>query len=450
MKMIKKILAVVLTLAMMLTIAPTITPVKAGDSMSFIDIINGVNKGDMTVNSGKTISISMTDLNNKIPGFKMRYQNKEAGVYWGVSSSSYGGHEIADLKADYSSDQLTVSVPYKYKDKYITLFVDDPNMTNYQGETFKIVGMTIHVDEGPEFGTIYETNSFLKKNFTVNVSGAFRYRLNDESKVYTSYNKTVRLYRNGSLVGTQKTSEYSVTFNNVPVSYGKNDTFKAVMYLEIDGIIIESIYITKTFYSTSAKVPNIKAYATKISKKKAYVRWQEVTGVSGYYVYMGKKKVKTVGAKTTRCMISKKKAGKSKFKVIPFVKVGKAIYKSTSNQAKPSKNQAKWIRSTNINAYSYATCPFVVTKITLSGKTYKVTGYAVNNRIFKMKKYRRLIVGLKVDGKKAFYKVFKNKKINAKDSRAKKITLKIKGKAGKDLAHGTVSLTVGQEPVWDI
>ena len=457
MKTIKKILAITLALAMVITIAPAITSIKAGDAFSMIDITEGVSKtqntdGTYDVKALKTISVKLSDLNSKIDsGFKSRYLNGKATFKCDVyKNNGFDGYETTVVPECVGNETLKLKVKASFKGKYLCFFIHDPEggTTNLNSETFKVVDGQIHVDGGPSFGSIYGTKSFLKKNFTIGLNGYGTYRLNDESDVYTTYKKIVKLYRNGKLVGTQKTEGYEVVFKNIPVSYGKNDTFKAALFMDIEDVEVAGP--TTTFKTTSEKVPNIKAFATKISAKKAYLRWQIVNGVTGYYIYMGKKKVKTVGAKTNKKMITKKKAGKSKFKVIPFVKVSGKVYKSSSNAAKPKKNQVKWSRNLSVKSYGYATCPFVVTKISLSGKTYTVTGYALNNRMWKVKKYKSLTVGLRVDGKKAFNKKFKNKKLNIKEYKKKKIVLKIKGKAGADLANGSVSLSVGQNPDWGV
>ena len=455
MKTIKKILAVALTLAMVLTIAPTFNaPVKAGDGFTIADIATGVSKtpnaeGTYDVKSLKTISVKLSDLESKIEsGFKDRYLAGKATFTCGVyKTKDFDGYETT-VTPVLEGETLKLKVKASYKNKYLCFYVSDPEggTANYNSEMFKVVAGEIHVDGGPSFGSIYGTKSFLKKTFTIGLNGYGTYRLNDDPEVYTTYKKIVKLYRNNKLVGTQKTESYQVEFKNIPVSYGKNDTFKAALFMDIEGVEVAGP--TTTFKTTSEKIPNIKAYATKISSKKAYLRWQSVGGVSGYYIYMGKKKVKTVGAKTNKKMITKKKAGKSKFKVVPFVKIGKSVYKSTSNKAKPKKNQAKWSRNLNVTSHRYGTCDFEITKISLSGKTYKVTGYALNNRIFKVIKYKSLRIGLKVDGKKAFSKKYKNVKLNIKKEKKKKIIFKIKGKAGRDLANGTLSLTVGQDPDW--
>lgn len=456
MKRIKKLLAIVLTLAMVLTVAPTFnSPVKAGgDGITIHDISSGVSTiqnpdGTYDVKALNTVKFSLNSLNDKISDFKERYLNGKAAITVRIYSDTEYSKLIAEIVPECNSSKvIEFKVPAKYKGNIFYFAFDDPEVVNQQSELFKIVDGEIHVNEGPTFGSIYGTVSFLKKNFTIGINGYGVYRLNDDPKIYTTYTKIVKFYRNGSLVGTKKTTGNQVEFQNVPVSYGKNDTFKVALFMEIEGIEVAGP--TTTFKSTSSKVPNIKLFATKIAKNKVYLRWQSVGGITGYYIYMGKKKIKTVGAKTTKKLVKKKKAAKGKFKVLPYVKVQKTIYKSTSNVAKPKKNQIKFRRDLNVKsrAHNYATCDFAVTKISLSGKTYKVTGYALNNRMFKVKKYRYLILGLKVDGKKAFYKKIKNIKLKIKAYHKKKFTFKIKGKAGKDLANGRLSLTVGPEPDW--
>ena len=410
MKKIKKLLAIVLTLAMVLTVAPTFnSPVKAGGGgITIHDISSGVSTtknpdGTYDVKALNTVKFSLNSLNDKISGFKERYLNGKAAITVRIYSDTEYSKLIAEIVPECNSSKvIEFKVPAKYKGNIFYLAFDDPEEVNQQSELFKIVDGEIHVDSKPTFGTIYGTISFLKKNFTIGLNGYGVYRLNDDPKVYTTYTKIVKLYRNGSLVGTKKTDGYQVEFQNVPVSYGKNDNFKVELYMEAEGIQIACD--PTTFQSTSSKVPNIKLFATKIAKNKVYLRWQSVGGITGYYIYMGK----------------------------------------------PKKNQIKFRRDLNVKsrAHNYATCDFAVTKISLSGKTYKVTGYALNNRMFKVKKYRYLILGLKVDGTKAFYKKFKKVKLNIKEYHKKKFTFKIKGKAGKDLANGRLNLTVGPEPDW--
>ena len=449
MKTIKKVLAVVLTLAMVLTIAPSFTAVKAGGGVDISGLPKGINSNN-TVDPGTTIKVSRSDIRDTLgQDFLDRLDNGKADLRWEVTKGDIGTPVVLTIIPEQIGDNYIVEIDLKYVGMRYTFYTHDTEDTSNNNNTtsYPVNSAEVTILEGPTFGSIYETQTFLSKNFSVWINGYGKYKINNGSKEYYVYEKIVKLYKNGKLYATRKTKENNVDFKNVPVSYGKNDTFKLELCMMIGAKEISGV--TKTFTSTSAKLPNIKVIATKISKKKAYLRWQSVDVATGYYIYMGSKKVKTVGKKTTKCMITKKKAGKSKYKVIPYVKSGKTIIKSNSNQAKPGKNQIKYYRATNPSAYTYATCPFVITKISLSGKTYTVTGYAVNNRIFKCKKYKTLKIALKVDGKKAFSKKYKNFKLNVGDTKAKKFTLKIKGKAGRDVANGARYLTVGQDPVWD-
>lgn len=45
-------------------------------------------------------------------------------------------------------------------------------------------------------------------------------------------------------------------------------------------------------------------------------------------------------------------------------------------------------------------------------------------------------------------KAYRNKKINAKPERAKKIKLKIKGKSNQDLKYYNVRISVSEKTVW--
>ena len=308
---------------------------------------------------------------------------------------------------------------------------------------------TVHIKAGPNIGDIYISKTIGTKDIKVHTSGQGVYTLNDDPTEYFLDKTIVKLFKNGTLYETKTIpANTEAIFKSVPVSYGKNDSFKVALYMNVLGEEISGP--TRSFKLTSEKIANTKVIATKISDKKAYLRWSPVSGISGYYVYMGNKVVKTVNAKTTKTMISKKKAGKGKFKVCPFVKSGKKVYKSSSNVAKPKKNQIKYKGKLKVKKQGYATCHFAVTKISLKGKTYTVTGYALNNRMFKVERYKSLNISLKVDGKKAFKKKIKNVKLNIKKYGKKKITFKIKGKSDKDLACGNSSLKVSEDADWGI
>lgn len=456
MKIVKKISAIILSIVLCLASVSFQAPVKAGDGIDLDGVIKGLN-ADKTINPGDTISIAMTDLCNLIDmSFVTRYNAGNANVYFNFRNADYS--ESEDVAATYDNGYFKVKVDKKYAGKYLVVYISDPGYTNYNSGSYRVLdnpdsgegggsGETINVVSGPYFTGVQYKGSLLNKTLYVNWMGSFQYYLSSAPSDYkTCDDIIIKLYVDGKLIATKTNSSGEVVFGNVKVKYNKTTNIKVAMSVKILGVEIAGP--AKTYTISNSKLGKNKVFATKLNSKSVSLRWTGVVDAEGYYIYMGKKKIKTVSAKTNRVTIKKKKAGKSKFKVIPIVKSGKTVYKGSSNKAKPKSNVAKFSRSLNVRSYSYATCPYVITKVSLKGKTYTVTGYAVNNRIFKMKKYKTLSVILTVDGKKAFGKKFKNKKLNVKPTSVKKFSFKVKGKAGKDLANGRTYLSVNYDPVW--
>ena len=457
MKTIKKLLAVVLTLAMVLSVAPTISKtVKAGDGTDLKAITNGTN-ADGSVYLTKPMTIKMSDITNGYGlagGFESRVKAGKAHLQVEVYKTKYDyGSEDRRENMTYKDGVFTFYPNQKDKGKYYLIYVDDMDGTNLNDSNWWLVkGCEFRIDSGPSINSVsYSGNSLLTKTFSLSTTGdtaSYSIKEDGYKDVYHA-DCYMRLYKNGTAVATVKVSGSEAVFKNITVTYGKNTSFKAELLMRIPGI--DDIKgPTYSFTFKGGSIPKTTVYATQINKKKAFLRWVAIGGISGYYVYMGKKVVKKVSAKKNHVMISKKKAGKSKFRVAPYLKIGKTTYKGTSNTVKPKKNQYKWSRNLTVKAYPYATCRFVITKISLKGKTYTVTGYAMNNRMWDVKKYKSLKIALKVDGKKAFSKKIKNKKLKIKAYKKKKFTFKIKGKAARDLAWGVKSLTVSENPDWGI
>ena len=112
---------------------------------------------------------------------------------------------------------------------------------------------------------------------------------------------------------------YSTTtsYNSCTVSAFKQGVFtkaRARAYITING---QKKYGTWSGYNYSATAKKITAKRSK-NGKKISLSWKKITGAAGYTVYIstksdsGFKKVKTYGAKTTKCTI--KKYGKKKLK----------------------------------------------------------------------------------------------------------------------------------------
>lgn len=164
---------------------------------------------------------------------------------------------------------------------------------------------------------------------------------------------------------------------------------------------------------------------------------QRAKGLSTMYVYRGSKKIKTIksnGKATITFTYSAKKANSYKYKVKAVCAKKTSITKSTSAK-KPKSNTYKrpGRLNSNINQITpYATAKFVPWQISYYDKKIKVTGYIVNNRMFKMKKYKFKVYvynnNKKIATKTVTYK-------NIKKYVKKKVTITIKTKKKPDFVN---------------
>ena len=164
---------------------------------------------------------------------------------------------------------------------------------------------------------------------------------------------------------------------------------------------------------------------------------QRAKGLSTMYVYRGSKKIKTIksnGKATITFTYSAKKANSYKYKVKAVCAKKTSITKSTSAK-KPKSNTYKrpGRLNSNINQITpYATAKFVPWQFSYYDKKIKVTGYIVNNRMFKLKKYKFKVYVYNNNKKIATKTVtYKNIKKYAK----KKVTITIKTKKKPDFVN---------------
>lgn len=164
---------------------------------------------------------------------------------------------------------------------------------------------------------------------------------------------------------------------------------------------------------------------------------QRAAGLSTMYVYRGSKKIKTLksnGKATITFTYSAKKANSYKYKVKAVCAKKTSITKSTSAK-KPKSNSYKRPGRLNSNIDQitpYRTAKFVPWQISYYDKKIKVTGYIVNNRMFKMKKYKFKVYVYNNNKKIATKTVtYKNIKKYAK----KKVTITIKTKKKPDFVN---------------
>ena len=312
-------------------------------------------------------------------------------------------------------------------------------------------GTTAHIVSGPKISTVYTSTTLLKKTVTVNVTGgALEYYMDDPASTKSIYYVTVRLSRNGKVIATRENYYVdggSCVFENVPVSYGSKDTFKVQLFANIEGTEVPGA--SYTYEDQSAKIGKTSVSATKISAGKVGLRWSAVAGATGYKVFAGGKLIKTLGNKTT-FTYSKKKAASKKYQVAPIIKTGGKTYAGSKSAAVKAKaNTRTYPGSKNYKSVKYGIAPYSITKIELKGNTYVITGYALNNRIFKLKKYQKLDITIYCNGKKVAHKKWKNLKVNCKASGSKKIVLKIKGKGGVDFRNAVgTTYSASWTPYW--
>ena len=179
---------------------------------------------------------------------------------------------------------------------------------------------------------------------------------------------------------------------------------------------------------------------TKISGKKAGLKWPKVVGATGYKVYKGNKMIKHLGKKKTAYIFKGKGAGTAKYRVAAEIKVPgvrKPIAGPKSKAKKGKANSRSYSGNGSTYKMNYGKAQFRPKKISLKGNTYTITFYAVNSRIYKLLRFKKMDITLYCNGKKVAHKVFKNYKVNLKQNRSKKCTVKIKGKGGVDFRNAS-------------
>ena len=263
----------------------------------------------------------------------------------------------------------------------------------------------------------------------------------------TSYDYvTVQVKQGSKMLINRYLAYYGNETVRVKIPYKGTTTFKYRLVNSSGGATS-----WKTKSVSSCKLRKTSLSVTKISAKSAGLSWSAVDGATGYKVYKGKKLIKTLGAKKTKYVYKKSKAGSAKYQVAAIIKSGGKTYEGPKCKAQKGKpNVRTYSGSKNYKSVNYGLAPYSITKIELKGNTYTVTGYALNNRIFKLLRYKKLEITLYCDGKKVAHKKWKNLKVNCKDSASKKIVLKIKGKGGKDFRNAVgTTYSASWTPYWE-
>lgn len=435
----KKAIAWIAALAVAACMMPVVPAAWAGGGHSIDWMLKGLNS-DGKVDVGSTVYVTMADLETEFGDFPALYTAGTAHASWNVGTDFGDSTVVSTALKD---GKFSYTVKEADAGKFIWFDTDGPDSdyNNNSGQheintpDFKPVSI-----KAPKITKFSVSTSVLYATCTVKFE---RGKVDSGSGyAYPADSTYVELYKNGKLVNKKAVDDYysSSTVIGAKIRYAKKDKLYVKVYNMYNGKKLGTPAKSKTISKKSkalGKAKNVRA--TRISSKKAIVRWSQVSGATGYRIYKGSKKVKQVKGNVFKATIKASGAGKAKYRIMPILKskLDKKTFKGEkSKAAKPKKNQVKFNVSTKYKSYKYMTCPFVIKKISLSGKTYTITGYACNNRIWTMKKYSKLSINVFADGKQVVKKTLKNKHIGVKDSSSKKIVIKVKGKAGADLANG--------------
>lgn len=450
---------------------PGIEEAHAGGSVDFSGVKINRTNSDGTVYNGEEIYTSASDLASAYgmteDEFTGLVKSGKVRVYYSVSfyneddTSMMNPIEGAteELETSFSTSAYRATINPSYYPHggvfaAVQLFTsgesdDEGYGSGYNNNTkeYKIVDrFTSKAKLNGDASTISTTVT--DAIFTLRMSSLGRYKQYGSSVETTAYDTVVRFFdsKNKEIGKGVTVDSMNPKTTNIPISYGENKITIA-LYSLVDGqqYFAESISIT----INSATLAKNTVYATRISSSKAIVRWTGISDASGYLIYQGSKKVKDVGPLVRKVTISRKGAGKAKFKVIPYIKAGgKIAAKGTSNKAKPKANVYKRSISKSYTSDGYAKGSVRLAKISGSGSKYTATLYAYNNRIFKLMKYKKITLKVYADGKLIGKKTIKNKKVKMKKNSVKKIVMKFKGKAG-DLKYGTVTYSLSYKPIWE-
>ena len=305
----------------------------------------------------------MSDLESVLPGVKALYEQGKVEISF--KKGDFGESEPA--VTTYSGGVFSTKVTLRDAGKYIWFTtgcvkgsgVDDSSYnTNYKQR--EVVG-SFTVEDGPALASGIKTiTGLLTRDYEFTSDGKpLTYRSSVSGKTYTSDDFFVRLIDTDTSEVLQEEQLVSnkVLFKNVKLSYTTERHLRAKLCFYLGDSVIEGPAFS--FSDKAEKLTKNYTYATKLGKNKAFVRWSGTYGASGYYVYQGSKKVKTIKkGSITHTIIKRKGAGKAKFKVVPYVKSGGKTVKGKSTKAKAKANTAKWAHSMNVQSYAWPSCRY--------------------------------------------------------------------------------------------
>lgn len=437
----------------------------AGGSYDY-NFVTGAND-DGTVYPGSKLKVDVSSLTDIFgSAFLMGYMNGEIEVVW----------RVGDANEPDGFDGGAYTFSYTVKDgdvgkeiTFFTLSVGNVDTSyNNNSPSYKVIanpesggsGESESGGSGESGGSESTTPSGTAPSlkdvvmeFDSVAAGEIRLTLlNNGSDSHSVYGVQVKY--NGNIVWNADSHNYAEN-KYVTVPYGQTVKFEYRVYRasKYNSAEADRVYSEWTTASAiSKKLAKPKVSVTKISAKKAGIKWEAVAGATGYKVYANNKLIKTLSGSKLKYVYTKAGAGSKKYSVQAVIKnsaMSKAVKGPKSAAKKGKSNTRKYSYSKNPKTKPSFTAKFDVAKITLKGNTYTVTGYVLNNRIYDLQKYKRLDFTIYCDGKKVAHKVFKNLKCSVGAGDYKKMTIKLKGKGGVDFRNADgITFRYEVQPYW--
>lgn len=252
------------------------------------------------------------------------------------------------------------------------------------------------------------------------------------------------VYVDGKYEGDHKSGGYNQIKYYIDKSKGKKlkpgskHIIKLWPYASINGANFMGTAVQRTVTVAPFTAP-AKPKVTKFTKKMVSVNFnapipQQRAGLSTFYIYAGKKKVKTVknkGKASYQVTVKKKGIAKKKIKIV--TKYDNRT--KSSKAAKAKKNVRKWSQVKNVRAYTSLQGYVRATKVYYSGSKLMMKGFYVNGHLLKLKKFK-VKLRIRVDGK-----IVAKKTVTVRNMKGNSIkNFKVKMKKGKyyDLRNRSV------------
>ena len=379
--------------------------------------------------------------------------NKNDNGLYGVSSATNSDTVSALIYRNLSSNPIDFTGK---KSNWVLIAAPDKDtakakigsiVSNGNGKNLSLpAAATIKGRVPTEYRVTQTSSRYDQMKVTVDVSDN-PFNTVDTIEVY-NYNKGVgegSLYK--TLTPSESGANRSASFTVTGLLPATTKYYSVHLIRDMNGM--QYAYADGRYHAPkSASFAKASLSSVKLKPKKAKIvvkvpSTQAASGLTTMYVYKGSKKIKTLqsnGKTTLSFTYNSKKASSSKYKVVSVCKKKTSIKTTSSTQVPASNTYTQRTKlPSNLNDITpYATARFVPCSVNYYNGKVKVTGYLVNNRIFKLKK-GKVKVTVKNGSTKIGSKTVTYKKI--KSSSKKKVTITFKTKKYPDFKNVTTTIS---------